>query len=239
MKAQRSNINSSGRRSAHVKWDGKTIALGTFPELEAVEKCEQAKALTRKWRSTMVPKPDVEWVKSALERLNVRVVNDRPGRRRKEEVERDRNKASNNLLGPHMINGDEQMYGIPFGNADCSMLFTPQQQFVGSIPPTSHKIPMDYGMGGVSMSGQKRAFSSEDGPDMPQLHALQMGNNSLIGQAPFQPSFPMISARQIPGLDSPASCRQHYGVLKEHHDNLIRELEQTSYMMQMYQQNFQ
>lgn len=63
------------------QWAGKTIALGTFPAAEADEKCARAKALTRAWRSTMRPKPSREWVMLELERLNVRVVSGRLGRK--------------------------------------------------------------------------------------------------------------------------------------------------------------
>jgi len=73
---------NNGKRPAHVKWDGKTIALGTFPAEEAEIVSTRAKALTKQWRSKMHPKPSVEWVKHALEQENVRVVNDRPGRQK-------------------------------------------------------------------------------------------------------------------------------------------------------------
>jgi len=33
----------------------------------------------------------------------------------------------------------------------------------------------------------------------------------------------------------PSPSRQHYQILKEHHDNLLKELQQTTYMMEMYQ----
>ena len=56
-------------------------ALGTFPAAEADEKCARAKALTRAWRSTMRPKPSREWVMLELERLQVRVVSGRLGRK--------------------------------------------------------------------------------------------------------------------------------------------------------------
>jgi len=62
------------KKSVHVKWWGKTIALGTFPIAEADEKCARAKALTRTWRSTMVPKPSRSWVIGELERQQIRVV---------------------------------------------------------------------------------------------------------------------------------------------------------------------
>ena len=55
--------------------------MGTFPIAEADEKCARAKALTRAWRSTMRPKPNREWVMLELERLQVRVVSGRLGRR--------------------------------------------------------------------------------------------------------------------------------------------------------------
>lgn len=69
------------------QWAGKTIALGTFPAGEADEKCARAKALTRAWRSTMRPKPTREWVMLELERLGVRVVSGRLGRKAGEEEE--------------------------------------------------------------------------------------------------------------------------------------------------------
>ena len=70
-----------------LQWAGKTIALGTFPAAEADEKCALAKALTRAWRSTMRPKPSREWVMLELERLGVRVVSGRLGRKAGEEDE--------------------------------------------------------------------------------------------------------------------------------------------------------
>lgn len=73
--------SNTGKKAVHVKWAGKTIALGTFPSSEADEKCARAKALTRAWRSTMRPKPTREWVMTELERLGVRVVSGRLGRK--------------------------------------------------------------------------------------------------------------------------------------------------------------
>jgi hypothetical protein len=73
--------NANGKKAVHVKWTGKTIALGTFPSEEADEKCARAKALTRAWRSTMRPKPTREWVMAELERLGVRIVSGKLGRK--------------------------------------------------------------------------------------------------------------------------------------------------------------
>ena len=75
--------------SLQRQWAGKTIALGTFPSSEADEKCARAKALTRAWRSTMRPKPSREWVMVELERLGVRVVSGRLGRKAGEDDDDD------------------------------------------------------------------------------------------------------------------------------------------------------
>merc|ERR1712125_148933 len=79
--------------AVHVKWAGKTIALGTFPAAEADEKCARAKALTRAWRSTMRPKPSRDWVMLELERLGVRVVSGRLGRKAGEEEDPEKKTA--------------------------------------------------------------------------------------------------------------------------------------------------
>lgn len=68
------NNAMNGKKAVHVKWAGKTIALGTFAIADADEKCARAKALTRAWRSTMRPKPSREWVMLELERLQIRAV---------------------------------------------------------------------------------------------------------------------------------------------------------------------
>ena len=76
---------AGSKKAVHVKWAGKTIALGTFPFAEADEKCARAKALTRAWRSTMRPKPTREWVMGELERLGVRIVSGKLGRKTDDE----------------------------------------------------------------------------------------------------------------------------------------------------------
>ena len=90
---QEDNVN--GKKAVHVKWTGKTIALGTFPSEEADEKCARAKALTRAWRSTMRPKPTREWVMAELERLGVRIVSGKLGR--KPDYEQDSEPAESSV----------------------------------------------------------------------------------------------------------------------------------------------
>lgn len=251
--------SGSGRRSAHVKWDGRTIALGTFPAAEAAEKCEQAKALTRKWRSTMVPKPDVEWVKETLERMKIRIVNDRPRRRRKEEVlEKEMQKNVSDSLNFRAMGGKDQLYGLSaMGRndvSDSSMLYSPRQGYysgMSSINADNSMIPgISCGTGngimtnGSNMARKKRRFMSESGPNMPQLNSMPMSSNfssnfdNVLSQK-FQLGLPSHDFGMMSGLDSHVSSRQHYGILKEHHDNLMKELRQTKYMMEMYKNNFQ
>jgi len=61
-----------------------TIALGTFPDMEATRICKLAKGLTKVWR-LIYPRPSVEWVKQSLESEGIRVVNSRPGRQSKKD----------------------------------------------------------------------------------------------------------------------------------------------------------
>lgn len=81
MNPQSLSEDPNAKKAVHVKWAGKTIALGTFPSAEADEKCARAKALTRAWRSTMRPKPSREWVMGELERFGVRIVSGKLGRK--------------------------------------------------------------------------------------------------------------------------------------------------------------
>lgn len=84
------------------QWQGKTIALGTFPAADAEEKCAKAKALTRAWRSGMRPKPTRDWVINELERLGIRVVS---GGRASRKGEDEGISTSNITLGsqPNMM----------------------------------------------------------------------------------------------------------------------------------------
>mmetsp|Transcript_3331 Transcript_3331/g.4444 ORF Transcript_3331/g.4444 Transcript_3331/m.4444 type:complete len:866 (+) Transcript_3331:288-2885(+) len=111
------NNPNSNKKAVHVKWAGKTIALGTFPIAEADEKCARAKALTRAWRSTMRPKPTREWVMTELERLNVRVVSGRPS---KEAGLEDEENDSSGLHGSGVGPGGGGAGGSMNGNGNSN-----------------------------------------------------------------------------------------------------------------------
>lgn len=73
--------SNQSKKRASVTWGGKTIFLGMFPPDEAKQKSATARALTKKWGTTMSPKPTMEWVKRELELLRVRVL----GRKKRSE----------------------------------------------------------------------------------------------------------------------------------------------------------
>lgn len=97
------------KKAVHVKWAGKTIALGTFPSAEADEKCARAKALTRAWRSTMRPKPSRDWVMNELERLGVRIVSGKLGRKADDEEGDDRPSGGASGAGNFAMGGGMDM----------------------------------------------------------------------------------------------------------------------------------
>jgi hypothetical protein len=240
----------------NLQWDGKTIALGTFTVAEAAEKCDRAKALTKKWRASMVPKPDVEWVKKALEKLNIRVVNDRPGRRRKDEVEQQQIKpnsarafASNSAAGfsnsgmhqhsprnirRHADRGEGTILNSPrdpFGNMNMNAA-------MAAVPNEISTNAFDLypnGAGGVSINPtrEETGVNSEDFSNLIQQSRMGLPNDADVNASSFQ------DAGTTPGMESASASRQHYAILKEHHDNLLKELQQTTYMMQMYQRNYE
>jgi hypothetical protein len=107
----------SGKKAVHVKWAGKTIALGTFPITEADDKCARAKALTRAWRSTMRPKPSRDWVMLELERLNVRVVSGRLGAKENEGSDGSDNEESSPVNGANSGVVPNQVQGGRMGGS--------------------------------------------------------------------------------------------------------------------------
>ncbi len=140
--------NGGSKKAVHVKWAGKTIALGTFPSAEADEKCARAKALTRAWRSTMRPKPTRDWVMNELERLGVRIVSGKLGRKAEDD-------------------DDEGARGTPISNGHFSMgggieMAAAQQERIGQQRRDSSGGIGSSGMaGGGSLGGIPSAASGQ------------------------------------------------------------------------------
>lgn len=262
-------VSPDGRRAAHVKWDGKTIALGTFSAQEAVEKCNRAKALTKKWRTTMIPKPDVEWVKTTLERLNIRVVNDRPGRRKKRginEVDQNDRRPSSSPSSHRTFNSQLLNTGqnVNMGNISHDPAFQALNRGINSFNlagdlagrsidrrfsnPTQYGISQDRNLasnnvlsalpnpGNVYNIGNTMANSASATNNY--QHEQQILSNVLRGEEPQR-----ISQRSNTTQQQLANLafgsNQHYEVLKEHHMNLLKELQETTTLMNMYHNNTQ
>lgn len=139
---------------AVTQWAGKTIALGTFPQNEAEEKCARAKALTRAWRSTMRPKPTREWVMLELERLGVRVVSGRLGRRGDEDDDGgdDGDDGSNEDGGGNMANNN---MGMNNNNMGGNMMGMGNNMGMGNMGGMgmNNQGGMNQGMGGGGNNG--------------------------------------------------------------------------------------
>jgi len=298
------STTSSGqtsKKAVHVKWAGKTIALGTFPTVEADEKCARAKALTRAWRSTMRPKPSREWVMNELEKLNVRVVSGR--------VAQKENSASDSevdALPPHIASSiNPQQRNSAVGalssiNHNAGLLnrrssitasllgvHNDRRNSLASLDPSfflanrQGSLPLPTN---VPRSGEKRSGTPD--PRAPDPHipphrplvgggsaaayeALREdyydklaqsrksqnkdgGNNSAkkltggrslsgggsVGNIPNETGS-LGTLNQIGGMNPmnlPSNANQHYEMLKLHHMNLLNEIQETTLMMNLYQQ---
>ncbi len=239
------------------QWDGKTIALGTFSVEEAADKCTRAKALTKKWRTTMVPKPSAEWVKSTLERLNIRVVNDRPGRRKKRDINeaqgssgatssaiptKSRKKEKAKPLPQNVIGSASQ---IPFQGADRDFSSFGDVSASHSLQRRLSDHSQYTGGPGSQMMGMSNRFASMPSNSYPANNPISMHDNRQENLMPrnnvnFDEAMRMgrgsqSTQNQLANLSFGST--QHYQVLKEHHSNLLRELQQTTTLMNMYHNN--
>jgi hypothetical protein len=212
---------------------------------EAAEKCARAKALTKEWRASMDPKPDVEWVKMALTKLGIRVVNDRPGRRRKdEEIQQDNKpntaRKSTNNSGAGFLNSG--MYQHSHRNirrhADRGEGMMSVNAAMAEVPNEISTNAFDLyhnSVGGVSNipTREETGFNPEDFSNLMQQSRMGLLNDADVNASSFQFAGP------APGMESASASRQYYAILKEHHDNLLKELQRTTYMMQIYQRNYE
>jgi len=226
--------SKDGKKAVHVKWAGKTIALGTFQHAEADEKCARAKALTRAWRSTMRPKPNREWVMLELERLQVRVVSGRLGR--KVGGGDDSGSGSDEDGKPKKKKTDKKLKDMAQGLTGDSV------------------SGIDWGVDGEKGKSSRRNSLAA----MAEAAALSgMGGDTknLVQQRPGDPlnsfSGGLVSQNQnfLTGANlggAPSSFEkqlglsvnpnQHYEMLKLHHMNLLNEIQETTLMMNLYQQ---
>lgn len=205
----------------------------------------------------MVPKPGVEWVKKALERLNIRVVNDRPGRRRKDEIEQTDQptaRARANSIATGTINSgiNDRIYAqisSPRNSrrsdpGESSIPYNSRDGFSGMVMnAVSNEVPMN-GFDSYPSSGGLANNISAIEETASNLGDFPSSFQSRIGGPPSNfdhdtPGDPYQDMGGTPGMESASASRQHYAILKEHHDNLLKELQQTTHMMRMYQTNYE
>jgi len=234
-----------GKKAVHVKWAGKTIALGTFPIAEADEKCARAKALTRAWRSTMRPKPNREWVMLELERLQVRVVSGRLGRRGSggddsdseedgddddDEKKKKKNSKKKDIAKVKKNDDDDDMEATAMQRANA----------------LAGNNGMGPGMGQLDMAelGKKKDKNPRRNSlvAMAEAAALSgMGGNEGGGDDSGQGGAGLLSGGpgSMSGMNNlglSVNPNQHYEMLKLHHMNLLNEIQETTLMMNLYQQ---
>lgn len=205
----------------------------------------------------MVPKPNAEWVKSTLERLNIRVVNDRPGRRKKRDInEVQGSSGATSSSGPTKNRKKDKAKPLP-------------QNVIGSPPKIPFQgVDRDFSnFGGVSanLSLQRRLSDHSQYPGGPGSQMMGMSNHfASLPSNSYTASNPMSihdnrqdnlmprsnvnfdeAMRMGRGSQSTQTqlanlsfgSTQHYQVLKDHHSNLLRELQQTTTLMNMYHNN--
>eukprot|EP00980_Cylindrotheca_fusiformis_P006536 scaffold1384_cov116-Cylindrotheca_fusiformis.AAC.14 len=230
-------------------WAGKTIALGTFPSAEADEKCARAKALTRAWRSTMRPKPTRDWVMLELERLGVRVVSGRLGRKAGEEEDSEKKStgapppvARSNSLGWGSAADLDTLMQRRNSSLGLSIMNDSDLKRRSSLNSLGPALGLDTGVdpampphrplvgGGAAAAYEAaRADHYQQKRDEQQRRAssLGLGMGGNMGGS----SMPQMGLSRRPLI----SC-SNPRMLKLHHMNLLNEIQETTLMMNLYQQ---
>ena len=243
-------VPSITRSTLNQQWAGKTIALGTFPAAEADEKCAKAKALTRAWRSSMRPKPSREWVMLELERLGVRVVSGRLGRKAGEEGEdgggdKKAMAAGHPAAGLASAGGMSRNNSLGWGSdADLTNILSRRNSSLGLSM-------MNDTMGRRGSLGSLGQLIGMDGdPTMPPHRPFVGGGAAAAFEAARHDHFAQKNAEQqrraslglgglgggVSGMGMSVNPNQHYEMLKLHHMNLLNEIQETTLMMNLYQQ---
>lgn len=229
------------RRSAYVKWSGKTIALGTFSATEADRRRELAKQITQRWRETMNPRPDIEWAKRTLEELNIREVNDKPGRRKLDDVAKSIRAAKRKRLA--LQSSGTQLNPLTSGQvAEPLHNGKVQHPYINGFEQKRmidfHDTPVDYSS---RLSNQDRwSFPSTTllrsrAQSYPENHSSKPYNSIPKANGPHYQTdrirdMPML----MPNARLGVSSSRYYKHLQNHLNYLLEELRQTNQLLGMY-----
>lgn len=223
------------RRSAYVKWNGKTIALGTFSAEEADSRRELAKQITQQWRETMNPRPDIEWAKRKLEELKVREVNDKPGRRKLDDVSKGIRATKRNKLnsqssktqlnqptsGKRNLNSDD-------GQRHHTDGITAQKRMLHSF-----EMPVDHSSR-LSHRDRLSFPATHISPHInPENHSSRYAIHKPNQNTPFYQR-DRIHDITIPNERQGVIATRCYKYLQNHLEYLLEELRQTNYLLGMY-----
>lgn len=222
---------SSTKKAVHVKWAGKTIALGTYLNKEADEICARAKDLTRSWRSTMRPKPSRKWVMLELEKLEIRKVSSRLGRKcRKEESSDD--------------SDDNEDYEEE-KPAHVSSAGLDEQVEVTEISGRTLSFPISDSAGGRGVASYPEYATQRDHQG---CNTVDTDNDKMnddikrlingLGLLPPDPDTTNTSSggTALQRMARPVNSSFHYEMLKLHYMNLLTEIQETKLLMNLFEQ---
>jgi len=249
-------LSNEGKRSVHVKWDGKTIALGTFPDKEASIMCKRARVLTKTWRSAD-PKPNVEDVKQSLERLGIRVVNDRPGRQSKKKDSTMPNKKRRIISEEEVL---PAVYGIqqscyspvsaiiatpPHAIATATTNQHPRADLIANIAKSGTSSPPSYNNFRTDsfMITPREPINGLVTPLFTSSHRIEpigshQGSNDPVAEPriKFVADSKLQNTEQVAQPDMELHSDMTYQMLEKHYLNVQNEMEEIKKLMIIYKQ---
>jgi len=201
--------------------------LGTFPPQEADDKCARAKALTRTWRSTMRPKPTREWVMLELERLQVRKVSGRLGRK----AEKVGSTINNSDDGTDEDDDEEKKSDKNAKNGQNGI----HLNSLNTIAEAA-LLDRDFNMGSSSNMSRHNSSNGLNGMNGMSNDSNPQGsnNNWLSGMPGMGIQTYNSVGNALLNSDNPS---QHYEMLKLHHMNLLNEIKETTFLMNLFKKH--
>lgn len=194
----------------------------------------------------MRPKPTRDWVMLELERLGVRVVSGRLGRKAGEEDEAEKKVGEmGHGVGPPIDRSNS--LGWPSSDADFNSLMQRRNSSIGlsMIGDSDLERRRSLGsLGGVVGldepphrplvgGGAAAAYEAARADHYAQKNAQQQRRASSLGLGIGGGN---LGGGGMPQMGFSVNPNQHYEMLKLHHMNLLNEIQETTLMMNLYQQ---